>query len=387
MNSIFSKNSFCNRGQGLIGIIIVLIMVALLGGGLYYYFSKQTLKAPEEPIIDSEPIVEVVAETTIMDCLALAEVDPEKSALCTQDLTEIFADNLLECKPSIGTTFIGWEPILLGMFREYEIKGIENNFCVVRFGVRFLDQETLEIMSSEEIKEMFIEEEIMEREKAQTVAQLLSQEMICQYGPDERIIDPYVAQIKGCSGPLYEGLELFGELLGFSTESETSKVSEPEGLLLSVISPKENYGIEEPIEVEYYIKYDDTSFQGLLLYCLSAEGEVLETCRIEPGTTWQRRCGMIRGTFWDVDFAVPGKDRYLKTALYAFQCGKTGTWYSYPTDSFNQAGLYTYSVSVFNCQEVENILGKPDCGRNIKTEDLDIVPVIGSASKTIMVNE
>ena len=49
MNHIFSKNSFYNRGQSLVGIIVVLVIVALIGGGMYYYFSIRTSGAPSPP--------------------------------------------------------------------------------------------------------------------------------------------------------------------------------------------------------------------------------------------------------------------------------------------------------------------------------------------------
>jgi len=57
MNRIFSKVSFYNRGQSLIGIIIVLIVVGIVTGSLYLYLSKQL---PEVAEITEKPAEEVV---------------------------------------------------------------------------------------------------------------------------------------------------------------------------------------------------------------------------------------------------------------------------------------------------------------------------------------
>lgn len=50
-------NSFYNKGQGLIGVIIVLAVVGLIGGSLYYYFFKQI---PEVSEITKKPIEEII---------------------------------------------------------------------------------------------------------------------------------------------------------------------------------------------------------------------------------------------------------------------------------------------------------------------------------------
>ena len=57
----FSKTSFLNKGQSLIGIVIVFVVVGLLIGGLSFYFSKRTggnSELPEAPEIEApEPEV------------------------------------------------------------------------------------------------------------------------------------------------------------------------------------------------------------------------------------------------------------------------------------------------------------------------------------------
>ena len=57
MNSIFSKNSFDNKGQSLIVLIIILVAVALLGGS-YYYFSRQAPEVSEIPEAETPKISE-----------------------------------------------------------------------------------------------------------------------------------------------------------------------------------------------------------------------------------------------------------------------------------------------------------------------------------------
>lgn len=113
------------------------------------------------------------AEKTVLDC----DIKGPKYAECTSKFLDLFEENLKLCKPSKGTTPIGWEPAM-GIFRGYEIVGIENNLCVVNF--TFL--ETTEIPDT-----------------------LLNKKMVCKYSVSERTIEK-VAALENCTGPLYDEL-------------------------------------------------------------------------------------------------------------------------------------------------------------------------------------
>lgn len=123
---------------------------------------------------------------TTLDCLALE--DPEESAFCQQDLVDIFSANLGQCRVSVGTTVIGWE-VILQTYRKYEIKGIENNNCIVEFEMKSFDPA--------------LEGELED---------ILNKKMTCSYGPRERNLES-VANMESCSGPLYDSLIDFAEQL------------------------------------------------------------------------------------------------------------------------------------------------------------------------------
>lgn len=112
--------------------------------------------------------------TTVLDC----DIKDPEYAECTSKFLDLFEENLKLCKPSKGTTPIGWEPAM-GIFRGYEIVGIEDNLCVVDF--TFL--KTTEIPDT-----------------------LLNKKMVCKYSISERTIEK-VAGIENCTGPLYDELK------------------------------------------------------------------------------------------------------------------------------------------------------------------------------------
>ncbi|MDP2967526.1 MAG: hypothetical protein Q8N87_03920 [bacterium] len=146
---------------------------------------KCSEETPVDLILKFEPIasvsktitvikdVSVPTEKTVLDC----DVKDPKYGECTYKFLDLFEENLKLCKPSKGTTPIGWEPAM-GIFRGYEIVGIEDNLCVVDF--TFL--KTTEIPDT-----------------------LLNKKMVCKYSVSERTIEK-VAGIENCTGPLYDEL-------------------------------------------------------------------------------------------------------------------------------------------------------------------------------------
>jgi hypothetical protein len=147
---------------------------------------KCSEETPVDLILKFEPIasvsktitvikdVSVPTEKTVLDC----DVKDPKYGECTYKFLDLFEENLKLCKPSKGTTPIGWEPAM-GIFRGYEIVGIEDNLCVVDF--TFL--KTTEIPDT-----------------------LLDKKMVCKYSVSERTIEK-VAGIENCTGPLYDELK------------------------------------------------------------------------------------------------------------------------------------------------------------------------------------
>lgn len=138
------------------------------------------MAAPVAPMPQPGP----TAEMTVMDCFALAEADQEASAWCNQDLHELFADRLSRCETSSGTSFVGME-VVLGLYRTYEILGVQNDRCVVSFEFGVVDPE-----------------------HESELAPILNKQMMCEYGADERTIE-MVASAENCSGPLKESLDEF----------------------------------------------------------------------------------------------------------------------------------------------------------------------------------
>ncbi len=120
--------------------------------------------------------IEEITKGTVLDCIGVE--DPQ----CTLKFLDLFTKNLQLCKASKGTTPIGWEPVM-GLFRGYEILGIQNNLCVINFW----------FLKTKDIP-----------------ATLLDKQMTCKYGASERTIEK-VAKGENCTGPL---LEEFDKLLG-----------------------------------------------------------------------------------------------------------------------------------------------------------------------------
>lgn len=128
----------------------------------------------KEETVLPEPENEITEET-VLDCIGVE--DPQ----CTLKFLDLFTENLQSCKASKGTTPIGWEPAM-GLYRGYEILGIQNNLCVINFW----------FLKTNDIP-----------------ATLLDKQMTCKYSASERTIEK-VAKGENCTGFL---LEEFNRLL------------------------------------------------------------------------------------------------------------------------------------------------------------------------------
>lgn len=114
-------------------------------------------------------LIQKTTEKTILDCVGIE--DPQ----CTLKFLDLFKQNLQSCKVSKGTTLVGWEPAM-GLFRGYEILGIQNNLCVINFW--FLKTKDTPVI-------------------------ILDKQMTCKYSVSERTIEK-VAKAENCTGPLLE---------------------------------------------------------------------------------------------------------------------------------------------------------------------------------------
>ncbi len=112
-------------------------------------------------------IISTSSSKTVLDC--------GQDGTCTMNYLNAFEANLKSCKPSTGTTPIGWEPTM-GIYRSYEIVGLEGDLCVIKFSFLKTDK----ILST-----------------------WLGKEMVCKYTASERNITA-VASSKNCSGPLLD---------------------------------------------------------------------------------------------------------------------------------------------------------------------------------------
>jgi len=130
------------------------------------------------------------------------------------------------------------------------------------------------------------------------------------------------------------------------------------------------HSIGEPFEGEYYMKYDGTPFTGIVLYGKSREGFEEEYF------------SSIYGVISDVDFDNPQKTRYLKVALKAFKLNENG--YVSSVDYFYDEGVYTYSISVYDCSTIVEELNKA-CD-DVETDELLDVQPLKSKSKSVIVS-
>lgn len=114
----------------------------------------------------------IPAEKTVLDC------DNVKDPMCIYRFLDLFKENLKLCKPSKGTVVIGWE-FAMGIFRSYEIIGVENHLCIINFS----------FLKTEQISPI-----------------LLDKKMTCKYSDSERNTEK-VAKADNCTGPLYDELK------------------------------------------------------------------------------------------------------------------------------------------------------------------------------------
>lgn len=132
----------------------------------------------------------------------------------------------------------------------------------------------------------------------------------------------------------------------------------PDGIILDIILPKNSYEVDEEVSGDYYLKYKGEPFKGAIIYC--------------DNNSCSEKMGMID----DIDFNNPNKTNSLKVAL---------------KNTFYYAGIYNYSIYIYNCQDIDDKFNVNNCGQgnwpsNVYIEDiLSEVTPLKSKFKTITV--
>ncbi|MCX6802744.1 MAG: hypothetical protein NT067_06560 [Candidatus Diapherotrites archaeon] len=156
-------------------------------------------------------------------------------------------------------------------------------------------------------------------------------------------------------------------------------VQTPSGeIILEIRIPKTTCAVGEAFNGKYYMKYDGEPFRGLIHYCASRQGF---DCNV---------CSRTSGVLENIDFDKGGQ---FKVALQPVKINDTGIerYCLGGEDSFEEAGTYTYTMSVFKCADIEKELGVKDCGwgeEGLKEGLLGMTPLKTTAkSVTIIGNQ
>jgi hypothetical protein len=134
-------------------------------------------------------------------------------------------------------------------------------------------------------------------------------------------------------------------------ESPLPSVSD---LTLDIRIPKLVYSVGENFTGEYYVRYNGTPFYGIVLYCMS----------YPPSSGFNSTCRMARGMISDVDFDNPRKRNNLGVLMQA-------EYYRNGNSYFLDNGIYTYSISVYECASVDMQLNTSGCGGALADESSD----------------
>jgi hypothetical protein len=144
----------------------------------------------------------------------------------------------------------------------------------------------------------------------------------------------------------------YNELFG---EPDSGKLSD-RVIDLNILTLKESYLVGESLEgSEYFLSYQGEPFEGMVIYGTSLEGLL--------HTTYSTSEGIIRtGTFNDT-LSI------FKHSMYSLD-GIDGN-----PNPFECDGNYIYSISVYDCEEINTIMQTTDCGRGgfpptIQTKDI-----------------
>jgi len=184
------KNS---RKGFIVPLLLTLLALLIVGGGVYVYVHDKTQAVPPGQNNFASTTVGVSVTLTPNQASSTASISTTtnnsvldcydsklnvKDAQCVLNFANAFEKNLQSCTVSKGTVPIGWEPAL-GIFRSYNILGVENNVCVIDYS--FLNTNTVS-------------------------PTLLNKTMTCTYEDSERTVQS-VANTDNCSGPLYDALQ------------------------------------------------------------------------------------------------------------------------------------------------------------------------------------
>jgi len=138
-------------------------------------------------------------------------------------------------------------------------------------------------------------------------------------------------------------------------------VINPNDIILDIILPKESYTVGEEISGEYYLKYQGVAFTGVIM-CTTPSNEFYK----------------VKTTIENLDSKVSGK---IGSGIGSFSNS-----FSYTS---SKEDTYTYSISVYSCDEINNDLNRNDCGNSIDLSDMietmKQVTSLKSKSKSITV--
>jgi len=134
----------------------------------------------------------------------------------------------------------------------------------------------------------------------------------------------------------------------------SSKTINPDEITLDILLPKDSYKVNEEVKGNYSLKYQGEPFKGAVIYCDN------------------RSCSEIIGMIGGIDLSNPNKTNALKITL---------------ENTFYYAGIYNYSIHVYNCQDIDDKFNTDNCGKGgwLPTDIVSSVTSLKSKSKTITV--
>lgn len=147
------------------------------------------------------------------------------------------------------------------------------------------------------------------------------------------------------------------------------------GIELSVNIPQE-IKVGENFKGSYLFRYSGRPFGGIILLSESREGVNKKKYEIRSGDT---------SSVVSLDNPDKVADRVIP--IKAFELNAQGAYRS-SIDSFGEAGIYTYSISVYDCVTIEKTLGKNNCKFSFEDIDngkIDNIEPLKSLSKSVTV--
>jgi len=130
------------------------------------------------------------------------------------------------------------------------------------------------------------------------------------------------------------------------TYNSTLKLPTPNKLQTKIILENDMLALNETLQGGYYdMTYTGVRFQGVVIYSHARDG-------LEP-----QHFHTIKGWFDNISF-VEGRDNYMDVNINSFQQTKE----EYKQGTFTQAGTYIYTMTVFDCRSIENLVKEDKCG-------------------------